>query len=490
MDYENQLHDEMTQKTTDTTPAPMPEAATEPIPAPAAEPARDAQQEPASTTGEAPAWYGVSYHGDGTSTANVSRPTYDDTKSRRRFSKRIALCAALVAVCMMLSGLAGFGGYMVADALFGSLEGEQPGGGFQPSVTPGGGSLDNNVYESAGASDYPYSGVTIAQADTSTSRNEQYGSAGNRGTSLISAIAAARDSVVEITTTTVSYRGQLVAGAGSGVIIHADGIIVTNNHVIEGVSSIYVRLTNGNTYEAYLRGRDEENDIAVLKIQPKETLTVAKIAHSSELALGEEVFAIGNPLGELGGTVTNGIISALARQVEMEDGTMTLLQTNAAINSGNSGGGLFNMAGELIGVVNAKYSATGVEGLGFAIPVDTAITTVNALLQYGYIPGRASLGVSLSETNVILSGRLTTIPYVYESVEGSPLQQGDYIYKIGDVVVSTAAELNRAVRAFEVGDTVTLTIFRSGNRGSLEKSVIEVTLVEYVPADSSLDFGQ
>ena len=478
MDHENQLHDQ------DQANAVINDTA----------PAADISQKNPDGASEVPTWYGVSYRGDGTSSVNMpqaSRESSDYTASKRRFSKKVALCALLVAVCMVLSGLAGFGGYMVADALFGLMEGETPDdqGGYRPSGTSGG-NVGNNVYESTGAADYAYSGVVIPQINTDGTKNEQKGSAGNRGMSLIAAIAGVRNSVVEITTTTVSYRGQLVAGAGSGVIIHEDGIIVTNNHVIEGASSIYVRLVNGNTYEAYLRGRDEENDIAVLKIQPKETLTVARLAHSSELALGEEVFAIGNPLGELGGTVTNGIISALARQVEMEDGTMTLLQTNAAINSGNSGGGLFNMAGELIGVVNAKYSATGVEGLGFAIPVDTAITTVNALLQHGYIPGRASLGVSISETNVILSGRLTTIPYVYETVEGSPLQQGDYIYKVGDVVVSTAAELNRAVRAYQVGDTVTLTIFRSAGRGNLEKSEIEVTLVEYVPVDISLDFGQ
>jgi serine protease Do len=214
------------------------------------------------------------------------------------------------------------------------------------------------------------------------------------------------------------------------------------------------------------------------------------VAYKEYLAVGEGVIAIGNPLGELGGSVSNGIISALERRVEMEDGTMTLLQTNAAINSGNSGGGLFNMAGELIGVVNAKYSATGVEGLGFAIPVDTALVAVNALLKHGYIPGRASLGVSISETNVILSGRLTTIPFVYETAEDSPLLQGDYIYKVGDVVVKTESELKRAVRAYAVGDTVTLTVFRAANRGNLEKHEIEVTLTEYVPTNSSVNFRQ
>ena len=166
---------------------------------------------------------------------------------------------------------------------------------------------------------------------------------------------------------------------------------------------------------------------------------------------------------------------------------MTLLQTNAAINSGNSGGGLFNMAGELIGVVNAKYSASGVEGLGFAIPVDNAVVSINALLQHGYIPGRPTLGVDTAETTVMLGGKITTIPYVYDAPESSVLKVGDYIYQIGDTVVTTVGELKSAVRSYSVGDTVELVIYRQSGR-STEKMTVTVTLTEYVPADSGLNF--
>jgi serine protease Do len=293
----------------------------------------------------------------------------------------------------------------------------------------------------------------------------------------IEAVAKVKDAVVEITTTTVSSYGQLVAGAGSGVIIHADGIIVTNHHVIDGASTIYVRLTNGNTYEAYLRGSDEKNDIAVLKITPQETLTVAKLGYSSALALGEDVFAIGNPLGSLGGTMTDGTISALEREVQVGGVTMTLLQTNAAINSGNSGGGLFNMAGELIGVVNAKYSASGVEGLGFAIPIDTAYTSICLLLEKGYIPGIPTMGVSIE---VRLVGNWVNYRqelYVYEETADTPFETGDCIYYVAGIAVSGVEEIDQIVRRHEVGDTIDVIVKRNG-----QQMTLSVTLIEYIPS--------
>lgn len=304
--------------------------------------------------------------------------------------------------------------------------------------------------------------------------------------SRIKAVAAVRDSVVEITTTTTSYRGKITAGAGSGVIIHADGIIVTNNHVVSGAEEIYVRLTNGNTYKAYLRGVDDENDIALIKIMPEETLTVAKLGYSGALAVGEEVFAIGNPLGELGGTVTYGGISALSREVTVEEQTMTLLQTDAAINAGNSGGGLFNMAGELIGVVNAKVSASGVEGLGFAIPIDTAVVSVDSLLKYGYIRGRAALGATVTEKKALSSyyGYIDAL-YVTTGTSDGTLKEGDWILAVGGTEVSSVNELNRVIRSHKIGETVSVVISR--NR---KQVTVSVTLVEEVPAQVDVSFGE
>lgn len=392
------------------------------------------------------------------------------------------LVSLIVLCCLLLMTVAGLGGYLIADRLSGAqTEGEDP---LQGGITPGGGTgggtpeSPNPVGDAAG---YPFADAVIPKNDGSTLVGSVNGSAGESGQSLIAAIAAVRDSVVEISTETISGRGQLTAGAGSGVIIHADGIIVTNNHVIEGVSSIYVRLTNGHTYEAYLRGTDEENDIAILKITPTEALTVARLGCSAALALGEEVFAIGNPLGELGGTVTNGIISALEREVEMEENLMmTLIQTNAAINAGNSGGGLFNMAGELIGVVNAKYSATGVEGLGFAIPIDAAFASISDLLDYGYIKGLPALGVTLVDRSV---NYRYTFAYVEQTSAGSPLVVGDLIAAVDGTAVSGTEALIRLIRnRYKIGDTVTLTIYRKNGNSYSETSTVQVTLVEYVPS--------
>ena len=197
------------------------------------------------------------------------------------------------------------------------------------------------------------------------------------------------DAVVEITCTVrVQVGGNWfqrpttysATSAGSGVILSEDGTIVTNHHVIEGATDITVRLRNGATYAATLVGSDRENDIAVLKISA-ENLTYATFGESAALKVGQTVVVIGNPLGALGGSVTHGIISALDRDIKIDDVTMRLLQTDAAINSGNSGGGMFDLDGRLVGIVNAKSTGEDVEGLGFAIPADTVLAVVQKLLK-------------------------------------------------------------------------------------------------------------
>lgn len=185
----------------------------------------------------------------------------------------------------------------------------------------------------------------------------------------------ASQSVVEIRTESVvrdSYFGNYTSeGAGSGIIIKENGYILTNYHVIDGARKIYVTLPNGKQYPATLVGGSERDDLAVLKIDA-DNLSAASFGDSDDLVVGERVLAIGNPLGELGGSVTEGIISSKSRDIQVEGTTLELLQTDAAINPGNSGGGLFNMSGELIGVVNAKKGGTNIEGLGFAIPSNRA----------------------------------------------------------------------------------------------------------------------
>lgn len=225
--------------------------------------------------------------------------------------------------------------------------------------------------------------MNVIKNDGSINVNEQVGSTGFGGDlSVAEVVEQVADTVVEITTTNVvtdRFYGQYVtSGAGSGVIISENGYIITNHHVIDGARRITVRLTDGSEFSATLIGSNADKDIALLKISAT-GLRAAVLGSSEALVVGQEVVAIGNPLGSLGGTVTDGIISALDRTVVIDGHRMTLMQTNAAINPGNSGGGLFNRAGELIGIVNAKQADTGIEGLGFAIPIDVAWETVESI---------------------------------------------------------------------------------------------------------------
>lgn len=196
-------------------------------------------------------------------------------------------------------------------------------------------------------------------------------------------VNANADSVVEITTESeqMSLFGvQTSEGAGSGVIVTKDGYIATNYHVIEGSRSVSVKLHSGKKYDATVVGYDESNDLAVLKIDA-DNLNPVTIGKSSSVAVGDLAVAIGNPLGTLGGTATSGIISSLDRKLSIDGRQLSLLQTDSAINPGNSGGGLFDQNGKLIGIVVAKGSGTGIEGLGFAIPVDTAAPIINQIIE-------------------------------------------------------------------------------------------------------------
>ena len=281
-------------------------------------------------------------------------------------------------------------------------------------------------------------------------------------------------SVVEITTESVSSGnsifGQYIQqGAGSGVIFSEDGYIITNNHVIEGATSITVTLASGDQYNAQLIGTDSQTDLAVIKIDAKD-LVPATIGDSDSLQVGDAAIAIGNPLGELGGTVTTGIISALDREITVENETMTLLQTDAAINPGNSGGGLFDANGNLIGIVNAKESQTGIEGLGFAIPINGALDIINELIENGSVTSRPALNVSLydySSSQSFGNSEMQDGVYIVQVVQGGAgdkagLQKGDRILSFGGEEVSTSAEVKAILREHKIGDQVEMVIERDG----------------------------
>ena len=297
------------------------------------------------------------------------------------------------------------------------------------------------------------------------------------------------NSVVGITTeaTTNVFGQQAVsANAGTGFILSEDGYIITNQHVVEGADTIKVALYNGESYDAELVGGDSSYDIAVLKIEA-EGLQAVSVGNSDEIQVGESVVAIGNPLGELTWTMTNGIISALNREINTDGSAQniqTMIQTNAAINSGNSGGPLFDMDGNVIGVTSAKYSGstssgTSIEGLGFAIPINDALRVAYDLVEYGYVKG-AYLGVSLRDltTDTASYYSLPVGPRVEEVTEGScaekaGVQVGDIIISFNGVDVANYSELANQLKKVNAGDTVEMVVYRSG-----EEVTLSVTLDE------------
>lgn len=297
----------------------------------------------------------------------------------------------------------------------------------------------------------------------------------------------AKDSVVEITTEAVatgSFMMQYVTeGAGSGVILSKDGYIVTNHHVIDGATSVKVRTTDGESYEAKLIGTDERTDLAVIKIEA-ENLTSAVFGEFDKCDIGDTVVAIGNPLGQLGGTVTGGIISALDREITIEGNIMTLIQTDTAINPGNSGGGLFNTSGQLIGVINAKSSGEDVEGLGFAIPATIAQPVIKDLIEYGYVTGRVETGIEVLEISDFQTAMYYRVSqaglYVYSVKDGSKAEAagfkaGDLIRKVNGLELATEEEYNKILEDFKVGDTVSVTVSRSGRELTLNLELYEYT---------------
>lgn len=290
-------------------------------------------------------------------------------------------------------------------------------------------------------------------------------------------------SVVEVFTETKQvsswFREYVTEGAGSGVVLTENGYIVTNHHVIDGASSIKVRLNDGQTYSAALAGTDAKTDLAVLKIDAS-GLPAATLADSSSVRVGDFVIAIGNPLGELGGTVTNGIISAKDREITIDGKTMILLQTSAAVNPGNSGGGLFDLNGELIGVVNAKSSGEDIEGLAFAIPANTVKEITQELIQYGYVPGRPQLGISVAQITRPGTGLQTPYStpgvYITKSSADSGLKAGDRIIQINGTMINNAADISAVLDRHGVGDVVKVVVSRSG-----QETAVNVKLTEQKP---------
>ncbi len=366
--------------------------------------------------------------------------------------------ALLIACCMVLSCLFGFAGSRIGNSMFGGSNGELAATG---------------VTETANEAAVSTTGYNLQNATGSNLTIQEI-------------TKTAQKSVVEIKTEGVvsdSWMQQYVTeGAGSGVIISKEGYIMTNNHVINGANKITVTTYDKHSYEATVVGADSVNDVAVLKIKGA-GLTPAVYGNSDQLQVGDMAVAIGNPLGELGGTVTAGIISAKDRELSIDGKTMKLLQTDSSINPGNSGGGLFNGDGQLIGLVVAKSSGSDVEGLGFAIPINTAAEVAQQLMDKGYVSGQPWTGMTYTEgssgLDFLFGDSTGGTVYIYsvdtKEAREAGFMAGDVVFAIDEHQITSIDDLGSIISAHKVGDKLTFTIVRDGETKELTLRLQEKT---------------
>ena len=378
---------------------------------------------------------------------------YEAEPPKQKKRKGAARFVALGLCCALIGGLAGGGGVLAYNHFAGG---------------------STTIYQGSA----PSVAVNLAQVDGHTVLTPEEIYAANLG-----AVVGVNGSV------TTNAWGYTVRNAvsGSGFVISSNATssyIVTNYHVINNVQDIKVFFANGDSYDATLVGGEEDNDIAVLRIEVGNLQTVT-LGDSDALNVGENVYAIGNPLGELTFTFTGGYVSAKDRSVTMSDGTvMNMLQTDTAINNGNSGGPLFNEYGQVIGIVSAKLSSSSsseasVEGLGFAIPINDVRDMITSIIENGYVTGKPSMGILLDD--VPQAAQQYGVPAgaeVLAILDGSGadnggLQVGDIITAVNGTEVSGSSDLQSAVSEFSAGDTVTLSIYRNG-----ETTTVDVTLDE------------
>ena len=361
---------------------------------------------------------------------------------------------AMIAGVLVAAMLAGFGGSAIGNAVFGGS-----GGG-------------TTVYQGK----RPSTVINTASIDTS----KQMTAAEVYAENVNSTVGI----TTQVTTNFWGYTTQSAA-SGSGFIYSADGYIITNYHVIESASSIKVTLYDGKSYDAQLVGYDESNDVAVLKIDAKD-LTPVTIGDSDNLNVGDSVIAIGNPLGELTFSLTSGAVSALDREVTMSNNvTMELIQTDCAINSGNSGGALFNLYGEVIGITNAKYSGSSgsgasIDNIGFAIPINSVRSIVDSIIEKGYV-AKPYIGVMVSDvSDEAISYGTPAGAAVVSVTEGGPaekagLQANDIITAVDGKEISGKSGLSSIIADCAAGDKLTLSVYRQGQTLTVTVTVGEQT---------------
>ena len=299
------------------------------------------------------------------------------------------------------------------------------------------------------------------------------------------------NSVVTIQTEVVqsNFFQQIVGSAtGSGFFISEDGYVLTNYHVVEGGRKITVTLSNGKSYETRLVGYEEENDIAVLKIDSEDTFKPTILGDSDKMIVGEDVVAIGNPLGELTFSITKGIVSAIDRQIQVDAyNTINMFQVDCAVNQGNSGGPIFNMYGEVVGVVSAKYASETIEGLGFCIPINDVQNIVSDLIEYGQVMNKAYMGIQVADLSEDMISYYNMVKGAYVSTvdegscaEKSGLKIGDIIVEFNGKKVTCVSDLLAAKREFKAGETTEFKVWRSG-----EYLDLTITFDEYI-AESNI----
>lgn len=351
--------------------------------------------------------------------------------------------ACMCLVCALVGGLVG--GFISWNAVKGNLA--------------DGTAKDNSVK--------PISGTTVGKrvSTETASANEIY------------ELGCKQTVGVSLESTRANIFGQQSASAvaGTGFIITSDGYIMTNYHVIESAqkseNKIQVLFKDKSSFEAKIVGFDEDNDVAVLKIDASD-LSPVSIGNSDDIAVGDSVFAIGNPLGELDFSMTSGRVSALDRSITIErNGTaINMFQFDAAINSGNSGGPVYNESGEVIGIATAKVGSSGVEGLGFAIPINDAADIANELITKGYVSGKAYMGVNIDNRYTSVYAQYYSMPegaYVYNveaggCAEKSGLAAGDIITKVGSEAIGGYSDLNAAIKSFKAGESTEIVVYRGG----------------------------